>query len=88
MAYRQHKQIQGATAVASGYANAAVAQPGNEDLTESAIDDFVNLAIATAVDRGIVVTLTDANYRLTKQLEDTAQTLKEIRTLLKKEGAH
>jgi hypothetical protein len=31
-----------------------------------------------AADRGIVATLTEANSRLTKQLEDTSQSLKEI----------
>jgi hypothetical protein len=37
------------------------------------------------VDRGIFATLTEANSRLTKQLEDSSQTLKEIRSLLQKE---
>jgi hypothetical protein len=37
------------------------------------------------VDRVIFATLTEANLRLTKQLEDNSQTLKEIRGLLKKE---
>jgi hypothetical protein len=37
------------------------------------------------MDRGIVVTLTEANSRLTKQLKDSSQTLKEIRAILKKE---
>jgi hypothetical protein len=91
-AYPQHKQMQGETAAASGYANVAVSQPEFYDLYEAVIDAFFNLATATAVDRGIVATLTGAHFRLTKQLEETAQTLKEIRALLKKErndsGAH
>jgi hypothetical protein len=58
MAYRQHKQMQGGTASASGYANAAVAQPADEDLAGAAINVCVNLVTATAVDRGIVATLT------------------------------
>jgi hypothetical protein len=37
------------------------------------------------VDRGIVATLTEANSHLTKQLEDSSQTLNEIMALLKKE---
>jgi hypothetical protein len=37
------------------------------------------------VDRDIVATLTEANLRLTKKLEDTYKKLKEIRALLKKE---
>jgi hypothetical protein len=53
-AYRQHTQMQGETAAAYGYANAAVAQPADYDLVGAAIDTFVNLATATAVYRGIV----------------------------------
>jgi hypothetical protein len=77
--------MQGEIAAVSGYANASVAQPADDDLSGAAIDAFANLAIVTAVDRGIVATLTEANSRLTKQLEYTSQTLKEIRALLKKE---
>jgi hypothetical protein len=84
MAYRQHKQMQGQKAAASGHANAAVAQPADEDLAGAAIDAFSNLSTATAVDRGIVATLTEANSHLTKQLEDSSQTLKGNRALLKK----
>jgi hypothetical protein len=76
--------MQGGTAAASGYANAAVAQPVDEYLVGAAIAAFFNLATATAVDRGIVATLTEANSRLTKQFEYGLQTLKEIRALLKK----
>jgi hypothetical protein len=76
----------------SGYDNAAVAQPTNDDLAEAAIDAFDNLATATSVDHCIVATLTDANAHLEKQLEESAQALKEIRALLKKKrndrGAH
>jgi phage shock protein A len=83
-AYRQHKQMQGESAATSGYANSAVAQP-DEDLAEAAIDDFSNLASATAVDRSIVATLTEANARLVKQSEESDQALKEVKALLKKE---
>jgi hypothetical protein len=76
------KKIQRETAVASGYANTSVAQPADEDLSGAAIDEFTSLATATAVDRGIVATLTEANSRLTKQLEDSSQNLKEIKALL------
>jgi hypothetical protein len=85
MAYLQHKKVQGGTAAASGYDNAAVAQPADEDISGAAIDAFDNLVTATAVDRSIVATLTEANLNLKKQLEDSSQTLKEIRALLKKE---
>jgi hypothetical protein len=73
---RQHKQMQGEKADASGYANAAVAQSADEDLAGAAIDAFFNLATATAVDRGIITTLTESNSRLTEQLEDSFQNLK------------
>jgi hypothetical protein len=68
MAYRQNKQMQGGTAAASGYANAAVAQPADEDLAGVCINAVSNLATATAVDRCIVATLTEANSRVTKEL--------------------
>jgi hypothetical protein len=84
-AYHQQKKMQGKKAAASRYANAAVVQPDDDDIVGDAIDDFAKLATATAVDHGIVFTLTDANSRLTKQLEATYQTLEEIRALLNKE---
>jgi hypothetical protein len=61
--YHQHKQMQihGKTADASRYANAAVAQPADYDLAGAAIDAFANLTTATAVDCGIVSTLTETN---------------------------
>jgi hypothetical protein len=43
-AYLQQKQMQGETAAASGYTNAAVAQPADDDLDGAAIDSFANLA--------------------------------------------
>jgi hypothetical protein len=83
-AYRQHNQMQGESAATSGYANADVDQP-DENLAEAAIDAFANFASATAIDRSIVATLTEANARLVKQLEGSAQSLKEVKALLKKE---
>jgi hypothetical protein len=70
---------------ASGYIIASAAQPTNDDLAKAALDSFTNLATSTDLDRGIVSTSTDENYRLTKQLEETSQTLKEIRAFLKTE---
>jgi hypothetical protein len=61
--------MQGETVDASGYVNAAVVQPIDDDLAEAAIDVFTRVAIAIAVDYGIVATLTDANSRLTKKME-------------------
>jgi hypothetical protein len=83
-AYRQNRQIQSESAATSGYANADVAQP-DEDLDEAPIDAFATLASATAVDRSIMAKLTEANARLVKQLEDSDQSLKEVKVLLKKE---
>jgi hypothetical protein len=77
--------MQGGAAAASGCANEVVAQPADEDLAGADIDAFFNLATATEVDRVIVATLTEANSRLTKQLEESSQALKEIKALLKKE---
>jgi hypothetical protein len=71
-AYRQKNQMQGETAVASGYANVTVVQTADDDLTGAAIGTFAKLVRATAVDRAIVATLTDANSHLTKQLEETS----------------
>jgi phage shock protein A len=85
MAYHQHEKMQGETAAASRYANLAVAQPADEDIAGAAIDAFANLATSTELDSGIVATLTEANSRLKKQLEESSQTLKEIKALLKKE---
>jgi hypothetical protein len=48
---------------------------------------FANLATATAVDLDVVAALTESNYRLSKQLEDNATSLKEVNALLKKERA-
>jgi hypothetical protein len=70
-AYRQHRQMQGETVGAQGYANAAVAQP-EDDLAEKSMGAFANIATDTAVDQGVVAQLTAANTHLAKQLEDNA----------------
>jgi hypothetical protein len=44
-----------------------------------------NLATAKATERGVVATLTEANARLVKQLEDNASEIRELKALLKKE---
>jgi hypothetical protein len=56
-------------------------------LTEQALGAFSNLATATAVDKNVVAQLTEASSRLSKQLEDNATYLKEIKSFLKKERA-
>jgi hypothetical protein len=63
--------MQGESAATSGYhsANAAVGQT-EDQMAESTIGALANLATATTVDRGVVATLTEANARIVKQLED------------------
>jgi hypothetical protein len=72
-AHRQHKQMQGESAETSGYH----AEKGQTEYTiaEATIGALANLATATATDRGVVATLTEANSRLAKQLEDNASEL-------------
>jgi hypothetical protein len=50
-------------------------------MAEATIGALVNLATATATDRGSVATLTEANARLAKQLEDNATELREPKAL-------
>jgi hypothetical protein len=87
-AHCQHKQIKGGSAANSGYhaTNAAVGQT-EDQMAEATIGALVNLETATATDRGVVATLTEANSRLAKQLEDRSNELKDIKALLKKERA-
>jgi hypothetical protein len=54
-------------------------------LAEATIRALANLATATAADRGVVATLTEANVRLVKQLEDNSNELRELKALIKKE---
>jgi hypothetical protein len=60
-ARRQHKQMQGKSAATAGYhsSNAAVGQT-EDQMAESTIGALANLATATAADRGVVATLTEA----------------------------
>jgi hypothetical protein len=69
--HRQHKQIEGKSATTAGYHSAKAAVRQTEDqMDEAIIVSLANLATATVADRGVVVTLTEANARLVKQLED------------------
>jgi ribosomal protein L9 len=54
-------------------------------MAEATIGALANLATAAAADRGVVATLTEANARLAKQLEDNSNELREVKALLKKE---
>jgi hypothetical protein len=85
-ARRQHKQMQGESAATAGYHSANAAVTHNEDqIAEATIGALSNLETSTAVDRGVVAALTQANSRLTKQLEENSNELREIKALLKKE---
>jgi hypothetical protein len=78
--------MQGESASTAGYhyANAAVGQTEYQ-LAEATIGALDNLATETAADRGVVATLTEANARLVKQLEDNSNKLRELNALIKKE---
>jgi hypothetical protein len=81
-----NKQMQGESATTAGYhsANAAVEQT-EDQMAEATIVSLDNLATATAADRGVVATLTEANASLVKQLEDNLNELRELKALIKKE---
>jgi hypothetical protein len=85
-AHRQHKQMQDESATTSGNhpANSAVGKT-EEKMAEATIGALANLATVTAVDRGVVATLSEANTRLVKQLEDNSNELRELKALLNKE---
>jgi hypothetical protein len=71
-AYLQHRGMQGETIGAQAFANSAVTQASEDNLTEQELGEFANLATATAVDLNVVAQLTEANSRLARQLEDNA----------------
>jgi hypothetical protein len=54
-------------------------------MAEATIGALANAATATASDRGVVAALTQANARLSKQLEDNSNKLRELKALIKKE---
>jgi hypothetical protein len=78
--------MQGESAATSGYhsANAAIGKT-EDQMAEATIGALSNLATATAADRGVVATLTEANTRLAKQLEDNSNELRELKALIKKD---
>jgi hypothetical protein len=78
--------MQGGSSATSGYhsANSDVGQ-AEDQMAEATIGSLANLATATAADRGVVATLTEANARLAKQLEDNSNELRELKALIKKE---
>jgi hypothetical protein len=85
-AHRHHKQMQGETAANAGYHSANAAMTQTEDqMAEATIGALANLATATAADRGVGEALTQANYRLVKQLEETTSELRELKALFHQE---
>jgi hypothetical protein len=54
-------------------------------MDEATIGALENLATSTAVYRGVVTALTQANSRLAKQLEDNYSELREFKALLNQE---
>jgi hypothetical protein len=85
-AHRQHKQIQGKYPATAGCpsSNAPVEQTEYQ-MAEATIGALANLSTTAAADRGVVATLTEANARLVKQLEDNSNELRELKALIKKE---
>jgi hypothetical protein len=85
-AHRRHKKVKGESAATAGYhsTNAAVGQTEYQ-MDKANIGALANLATPTAVDRGVVATLTEANARLVRQLEDNSNELRELKALIKKE---
>jgi hypothetical protein len=54
-------------------------------MAEATSGALANLSTATAAGRGVVATLTEANARLAKQLEENSNELRELKDLIKKE---
>jgi hypothetical protein len=78
--------MQGESSATSGChsANAAVGKT-EDQLDKATIGALASLATATAADRGVVATLTEAKSRLVKQLEDNSSEFRELKALMKKE---
>jgi hypothetical protein len=78
--------MQGGSAATAGYhsSNAAVGQT-EDQMDVATIGSLSNLATATAADRGVLASLTEAKSRLAKQLEDNSNELQELKALKKKE---
>jgi hypothetical protein len=85
-AHRQHKKMKGELTATPWYHATHDAVGQTEDKTAQAtIGALATLATEMATDRGFVATLTEANSRLAKQLEDNARKLRDLKALLKKE---
>jgi hypothetical protein len=85
-AHRQHKQMKGETAAHAGFQSSNAAMTQTEDhMAEATIGALVNLATATAADRGVMAALTQANSRPVKQLEETSSELRELKEMVHQE---
>jgi hypothetical protein len=75
-AHREHNKMQGESAATSVYhaANADVVHI-EDQMAEATIGALANLATSRATDHGVIATLTEANARLAKQLEDNTSEL-------------
>jgi hypothetical protein len=56
-----------------------------DHMVQATIGALENLATATAADRGVVEALTQADFRLVKQLEETSSELRELKALIHQE---
>jgi hypothetical protein len=78
--------MQGESTATAGYHSVNASVEKTEDqLAEATIGALSYLATATATDQGVGPTLTEANSRLLKQLEDSSNKLRELKSLIKKE---
>jgi hypothetical protein len=69
--------MQGESAATAGYHSANDDRTRNEDqMAEATIGALANLETSTAAHRGVVAALTQADSRLTKQLEDNSSELR------------
>jgi hypothetical protein len=84
-AHHQHEQIQGESAANYGYSDANSAGGQTEhQMVEASFGAQWNSATATVADRGVVVTLTEANAPLARKSEKGSKDVKEVKSLLKK----
>jgi hypothetical protein len=52
-------------------------------MDEATIGELANLVTSTLTHHGVVETLTEANARLARQLEERSKQVKEVKALLK-----
>jgi hypothetical protein len=78
--------MQDESAATEGYHSEKATVGLTEDqMAGTNIGSLANLATTAAADHGVVASLTEANARLVKQLEDISKELWELKALIKKE---